>query len=73
MKPPTLPPRKVLKALYKIGFVERNQTGSHLTLIHHKKSLRVTVPIHNRDIPQGTLRAIIKQAGMTVEEFLKLL
>lgn len=73
MKLPALPPRKVLKALYKVGFQDRNQSGSHLTLVHPKKSLRVTVPIHNQDIPMGTLRSIIKQAHLTETEFLKLL
>lgn len=35
--------------------------------------LRVTVPYHNRDLKRGTLQSIVKQAGFTNEEFLKLL
>ena len=35
--------------------------------------LRVTIPMHNKDVPAKTLKSIIRQAGMTVEEFIDLL
>lgn len=45
--------------------------GSHYIL--KKERLRVTVPYHNKDLKPGTLKSIIEQAGLTVEEFLDLL
>lgn len=74
MRLPTLKYRKVVKVLTKIGFVRARQTGSHLILVKKDVKKIVTVPIHaNRDIKRGTLRAIIKQAGLTVKEFLDFL
>ncbi|MBI2010208.1 MAG: type II toxin-antitoxin system HicA family toxin [Candidatus Chisholmbacteria bacterium] len=64
---------KILKVLYKFGFRERNQTGSHLVLKSSTGHL-VTIPVHpGRDVPKGTLRRIIKDAGLTEAQFLKLL
>jgi predicted RNA binding protein YcfA (HicA-like mRNA interferase family) len=71
---PVIKPRETINALLRGGFYLHHQTGSHARLIHKTKlELRVTVPIHSKDIPKGTLRRIIKQAGLTVEEFLQLL
>jgi predicted RNA binding protein YcfA (HicA-like mRNA interferase family) len=50
--------------LYQDGWQEKDQKGSHLQLIHPTKTGKVTVPIHKGDIPQGTLHAILKQAGL---------
>jgi len=55
----------------KAGFVEHRQKGSHK--IFKKDHLRVTVPIHGRDLKKGTLMSIIEQSELTVEEFLELL
>ncbi|MEM1557090.1 MAG: type II toxin-antitoxin system HicA family toxin [Thermoproteota archaeon] len=50
-----------------------HQTGSHIILRQKEKPhRRITVPKH-REITKGILRAIIRQAGLTVEEFIKLL
>jgi len=70
---PILKPREVLRALQKAGFVIHHQSGSHVQLKHPEKpQLRVTVPRHDRfDLPVPVLRSIIRQADMTVEEFLK--
>ena len=63
--------KDVIKALSKIGYYVRDQKGSHVHLRHpYRKPL--TVPDHP-EIAKGTLRAIIKEAGLTVEEFLDLL
>ena len=71
---PALTPRKVLAALNRAGFIVHHTRGSHYSLKHpDQPQLTVTVPYHNRDLKQGTLRSIIRQAGMTVEEFLNLL
>ena len=70
---PVLSPRQVVAALKKAGFEERRQRGSHLFLWHAKREAVATVPMHTGDLPRGTLRAIIRQAGLTDGEFLALL
>lgn len=70
-KLPVLSPAKVAKALERAGFVFIRQHGSHK--IYVKDSLGVTIPFHNKDLRKGTLKNIIKQSGLTLEEFLKLL
>jgi len=62
--------REVVKALEKIGFHSARQRGSHMVLRRDGKL--VVVPRHD-EIDRGTLSAIILQAGLTREEFLKLL
>lgn len=71
---PVIKPREAMNALLRGGFYLHHQTGSHARLVHKTMpDLKVTVPIHPKDIPKGTLRRIIKQAGLTVGEFLQLL
>lgn len=70
-KLPALKPKLVIKALERNGFYVHHVSGSHYIL--KKDALRVTVPYHNKDLKPGTLRSIIGQAGLTVEEFLELL
>ena len=71
---PTLTPRKVIQALERGGFFVHHTTGSHYTLRHpDDPTIRVTVPLHTRDLKRGTLHSIIKQTGLTVGEFLELL
>lgn len=70
---PALRPREVLRALEKAGYFIHHSTGSHRILKHpDQPERRITVPFHNRDLKRGTLRSIIRQAGMTVEEFQQL-
>ena len=70
---PTLTPAKVVAALKRGGFLEHHQKGSHLYLWHPKRERMTSVPMHAKDLPRGTMRAIIKQAGLTDEEFRELL
>jgi predicted RNA binding protein YcfA (HicA-like mRNA interferase family) len=71
---PALRPQEVLRALNRAGFTVHRTKGSHHHLRHSDDPrLRVSVPVHNRDLATGTLRTIIKQAGLTVEEFLEFL
>ncbi len=68
--PRDVKPKKVVKALEKAGFVIDHTTGGHYILI--KGSLRTTVPYH-KTIKTGTLKSILNQTGLTVEEFTELL
>jgi predicted RNA binding protein YcfA (HicA-like mRNA interferase family) len=72
---PLLKPRLILRALLRAGFYVHHQSGSHAQLRHSTKShLRVTVPRHDRfDLPRPVLRSILRQAEMSVEEFLDVL
>lgn len=72
-KLPLLSGKDVVKTLAKIGYEIDHQTGSHLILRQNKEPYRrLTVPMH-REIAKGTLLAIIKQAGLTKEEFVELI
>lgn len=68
-----LKPREVIKIFEKAGYDIDRQKGSHVILYHSLTKRRLTIPMHTRDIPNGTLLAIIKQSGLTKEEFIKLL
>jgi predicted RNA binding protein YcfA (HicA-like mRNA interferase family) len=71
MKLPVVSAKEIIKALSKIGYYVRDQKGSHVHLRHsYRKPL--TIPDHP-EIARGTLRGIIKAAGLTVEDFLELL
>lgn len=63
--------KEVLRKLLKAGFVERRQSGSHKILRHPDKR-QTYVAMHTRDIPNGTLKSILRQAGLSEEEFKKL-
>jgi predicted RNA binding protein YcfA (HicA-like mRNA interferase family) len=68
-----LPPKKVIKKLKAVGFIEIHQRGSHLTLKNKKNNRYVTVPMHGKDIPVGTLHSIVvRQAGLSADEFNKI-
>jgi predicted RNA binding protein YcfA (HicA-like mRNA interferase family) len=71
---PVCGPERVVAALERGGWVRRRQAGSHPILRHLESGRSVAVPIHGgRDVPMGTLRAIIRNAGLTVGEFIELL
>ena len=73
MKLPIISGIKILKALKKTGFEVDHQTGSHFILRENKEPFRrVTIPNHKAVAP-GTLLSILRQAGLSREEFLKLL
>lgn len=56
------------------GFYIHHQTGSHARLLHSTRpELRVTVPIHSKDIPPSLLKRILRQASLSEEEFAELL
>ena len=60
--------REILVRLQRAGFVVRRQSGSH-TVLRHPDGRQTYVVLHTTDLPAGTFRAILKQAGLTEEEF----
>ncbi len=65
-----MPAKKIISALERSGFTIDRVTGSHYILV--KDKLRTVVPYH-KNVKVGTLKAILNQIGMSVEEFQKLL
>ena len=73
-KIPALTAKKIIRVLKANGFVEDRQKGSHLILIHTKTRTRTIVPIHpGKTLKKSLVRAIINDAQLTIEEFLRLL
>lgn len=70
MKLPSLKAREAERILQQAGFEFVRQKGSHR--MYKRGQQGVTVPWHSRDLKPGTLRAIIKQSGLSADEFLKL-
>ncbi|MBS7644422.1 MAG: type II toxin-antitoxin system HicA family toxin [Candidatus Bathyarchaeia archaeon] len=67
-----LNPHKLIKVLQKAGFRILRQKGSHIIMIDDKET-RVVIPVHpGKDVKPGLIRVIIKEAGLSREEFLKL-
>jgi predicted RNA binding protein YcfA (HicA-like mRNA interferase family) len=63
----------LLKFLKVQGFVEDRQNGSHLTLWHEERRIAITLPIHRGcDVGRGLAVRILKDAGFSVEDFLRL-
>ncbi len=69
---PSISGRECLKALQKVGFYLKRQEGSHMILRRDAPFAQVVVPDH-KELDRGTLRAIIRQAGLSVDEFTNLL
>jgi predicted RNA binding protein YcfA (HicA-like mRNA interferase family) len=57
-------PRELRRLLEQNGFVFTRQSGSHAIFKNPLNKKRVVVPMHSRDIPNGTLHAILKDAGL---------
>jgi len=64
--------RDVRKALERAGFVFRRQVGSHMILRREEPYARAVVPDH-KQVRVGTLRRILADTGISLEEFLRLL
>ena len=69
---PRISGREVVAAFQRLGYEFDRQRGSHIILRHSAPPFRrLTIPDH-REIAKGTLRALIREAGITVEEFVSL-
>ncbi len=64
--------RAAVKAFQKAGWEPVGQVGSHLVMIKSGVRVNLSIPQH-KELSVGTLRALIRHAGLTVEDFLKLL
>ena len=60
--------KEVLRRLQRAGFEVRRQSGSHVVL-RHPDGRQTYVPMHTGDVPSGTFRSILKQAGLMEETF----
>jgi len=69
---PVVSGREVVRVLGKFGFEFDRQKGSHIILFRSEPPTTVVVPDH-RELDRGTLRAILRQAGITPEELTELL
>jgi predicted RNA binding protein YcfA (HicA-like mRNA interferase family) len=70
---PVLSSREVVRAFERAGFVlVPGGKGSHIRMRRASDALKLTIPAHD-PVKRGTLRALIRQAGLTVEEFRQLL
>ncbi len=65
---PSLTPKKLVKLLAKKGFVLDRVKGSHQVWLNDNENKRVVVPMHKKDLPAGTLYAILKQVGIDKKE-----
>ena len=74
MKLPIISGLEVIKRLKRAGFIATRQKGSHIRLekAGGEKTIKLTVPLH-KEMKKGTLLRIIKDAQLTVEEFLEFL
>ena len=71
-KMPVVSGHDCVKAIEKAGFYFKRQEGSHIVLRRDDPFSQVVVPNH-KELDRGTLRAIMRQAGMSIDEFAKLL
>jgi predicted RNA binding protein YcfA (HicA-like mRNA interferase family) len=70
---PACTPTDVIRALNRAGFFLDHSTGSHRYFRHPSRPGIVMVPFHRKDLKRGTLGSILDQAGLSTDEFIKLL
>ena len=68
-KYPILPPNKIIKAMKKLGFEKCSQKGSHAKYVNKLTGNIFVIPMHN-EIAKGTLKSILEQANIELEDFL---
>jgi predicted RNA binding protein YcfA (HicA-like mRNA interferase family) len=69
---PVISGREAIKAFARAGWVKRDQVGSHVTMEKEGERATLSIPLH-RELDKGLLRRLIRDARMTVDEFVKLL
>ena len=71
MKLPKISGKQCVKTLERAGFTMIRQKGSHIIMRKENPFYQLVIPDH-KELDTGTLRAIIRQSGMSIEEFVKL-
>jgi predicted RNA binding protein YcfA (HicA-like mRNA interferase family) len=70
---PVISAKELINILLKVGYEKDHQRGSHIILRNKQAPFRrLTIPNH-KEIAKGTLRTIIRESGLTLEDFLELL
>jgi predicted RNA binding protein YcfA (HicA-like mRNA interferase family) len=72
-KLPAVKPREVARFIESRGFLLDHISGSPFIYFNPGTKRRAVIPQHNRDLPKGTLLAILRETGFTREEFLQFL
>jgi predicted RNA binding protein YcfA (HicA-like mRNA interferase family) len=72
-KLPSISAREAIRAFEQLGYGRDRQRGSHIVLRHRDPPHRRLVVPDHRTLAKGTLRALIREAGLTVDEFSELL
>jgi len=67
---PRLSGREVVKVFESLGWEQVRQSGSHMILVREGHRATLSVPDH-KEVAMGTLRSLIRSAGLTVEEFVE--
>ena len=67
---PALSGKEVVKTLENLGWVVARQSGSHIIMTKEGEVVTLSVPNH-REVAKGTLRSLIRNANLTVDEFCK--
>lgn len=70
-KYPTCTSDEVVKVFSKMGFVTVSQKGSHKKMSNGKQ--KVIIPMHNKDLKKGTLKGILEQGKISLDDFMKFL
>jgi predicted RNA binding protein YcfA (HicA-like mRNA interferase family) len=70
---PQVTARDLLRFFKSQGFIEDRQSGSHLTLWHEGRKVTVTIPVHpSHDVGRGLALRLLKDAGFSVDDYLRL-
>ena len=70
---PTATAKDLARVAEQLGFVFRRQSGSHAIYVRASDNARVVIPMHRGELKRKTLRAIIQDLKVSVEEFVNLL
>jgi predicted RNA binding protein YcfA (HicA-like mRNA interferase family) len=70
---PAITAKELVRVAEQLGFLFRRQTGSHAIYVRASDHARVVIPMHGGDVKRKTLRAIINDLKISVEEFAELL
>lgn len=72
-KLPAITPKELVRVAERLGFIFRRQSGSHAIYVRPSDRARIVVHMHGGDVKRKTLRAIINDLRISVEEFAEML